>query len=83
MWNFELVPEQASTIAHRVDVLYFVLIALSGLIALGVTGALVYFSVKYRHRAPADELPVQERSDAGRPVGGQVVLHRLHREGDG
>lgn len=54
MWDFELLPEQASTIAHRVDILYFVLIGLSGIIALGVMGALLYFAVKYRHRAPAD-----------------------------
>jgi cytochrome c oxidase subunit 2 len=54
MWDFELLPEQASTIAHRVDTLYFVLIALSGLIALGVTGALLYFAIKYRHRASPD-----------------------------
>lgn len=54
MWDFELLPEQASTIAHRVDALYFVLLALSGLIVVGVGGALLYFAVKYRHRAPAD-----------------------------
>lgn len=54
MWNFELIPEQASTIAHRVDAVYFVLIALSGIIALGVGGALLYFAVKYRHGASAD-----------------------------
>jgi cytochrome c oxidase subunit 2 len=54
MWDFELIPEQASTIAHQVDNVYFVLLALSAIVILGVGGTLLYFAVKYRHGASAD-----------------------------
>lgn len=54
MWNFELLPEQASSIASRVDTLYLVLTALSGIISLGILIAIVYFAVKYRRHAEVD-----------------------------
>jgi cytochrome c oxidase subunit II len=54
--GFSLFPDQASSIAHRVDALYFYLIGISvffsGLIFLLV----IYFAVKYRRRSE-DEPP--------------------------
>jgi cytochrome c oxidase subunit 2 len=54
--GFALFPDQASSIAHRIDALYFYLVGLSiffsGLIFLLV----IYFAVRYRRRS-ADEPP--------------------------
>lgn len=54
MWNFELIPEQASTVARRIDSVYFVLVGLSSLIILGIVVAITYFAIKYRHQSTAD-----------------------------
>lgn len=47
-------PEQASTVAGRVDALYLALIAFSVLVSTGVIAFVIYFSVKYRRRHPDD-----------------------------
>jgi len=47
-----LFPERASTMAGRVDALYFFLLALSAFFALLIAGLIVYFAIKYRRRAP-------------------------------
>src|SRR5437773_6893099 len=61
MWyGFPLFPEGASTIAGRVDALYFFLLGLSIFFSLLIAGSIVYFAVKY-HR---------QRPDA---VGGQIA----------
>ncbi len=61
MWNIELLPEQASSIASRVDALFIVLTVMSSIITLGVVVAIVYFAVKYRRRADTDRSnPVTE-----------------------
>src|SRR3984893_2230211 len=53
MWTgTPLFPEQASTIAGRVDALYFFLIAVSTFFSLLIAGLIVYYAVKYRRRAP-------------------------------
>ena len=49
--NFPLFPEQASTMAGRVDALYFVLCAMSLFFALAIFTAVIYFAIKYHHRA--------------------------------
>ena len=46
--GFRLLPEQASTHAPRVDLLYYALIGLSALITTGVAAVIIYFSIKYR-----------------------------------
>ena len=43
-------PEQASTVASRVDNLYFFLIAVSGFFAVLVTVLVILFAIKYRRR---------------------------------
>jgi len=44
----------ASDIAQRVDVLFYAMIALTGIVALGVLVVLVVFCVRYRARSGAD-----------------------------
>ena len=43
-------PNSASTIAGRVDALYFFLIAVTAFFSLLIAGLIVYFAVKYRRR---------------------------------
>ena len=45
-----LFPHQASTVASRVDNLYFFMIAVSGFFAVAVTLTVVFFAIKYRRR---------------------------------
>ena len=48
-------PDRASTIASKIDNLYFAWLALSGVVALAVAVLIVWFVVRYRRgRAPAD-----------------------------
>jgi cytochrome c oxidase subunit 2 len=49
-----LFPEAASTIATRVDALYFFLIALTVFFSLLIAGLIVYFAIKYRRRSPRE-----------------------------
>ena len=50
--GFSLFPEQASTMAGRVDALYFFLVGLSGFFSILIAGLIVYFAVKFRRRSP-------------------------------
>jgi len=53
MWTgTPLFPESASTIATRVDLLYFFLLAVSIFFSLLIAGLIVYFAVKYHRRNP-------------------------------
>ena len=54
MWDFPLFPEQASTVAGKVDALYFALILLSAIFAVPISILIVYFAVKYRTGARVD-----------------------------
>src|SRR5262245_4545233 len=60
-----LFPERASTLAPRVDALYFFLLALSAFFALLIAGLIVYYAVKYRRRAP---------DAVGEPIHGSMAL---------
>ena len=51
-----LFPDQASTMAGRVDALYFYLLAVSGFFALLIALLVVVFAIKYRRRSET-ELP--------------------------
>ncbi|MGE5191189.1 MAG: cytochrome c oxidase subunit II [Deltaproteobacteria bacterium] len=57
--GFRLLPEQASTHAPRVDLLYFFLVGLAVFFSVLIAALIVYFSIKYRRgntrvdRAPA------------------------------
>ena len=48
-----LFPERASTIAARVDTLYFFLLGVAGFFAILIAGLIVYYAVRYRRRDPA------------------------------
>ncbi len=60
-----LFPEQASTVAWRVDALYFFLVGISLFFSLLVAGLIVYFAVKYRRRSPGE---------VGAPIHGSLKL---------
>jgi cytochrome c oxidase subunit II len=56
MWlDFPIFPEQASTLAPRVDALYFFLTAVSTLFAGLIFLLLFYFAVKYRRRSETEQ----------------------------
>ncbi|SRR5260221_1008635 len=57
MGGFQLLPEQASTVAGQVDALYFFLIGISVFFSLLIAGLVVFFAVKYRRRSETDPAP--------------------------
>ena len=66
MWSgMPLFPERASTMAGRVDALYFFLIGLSTFFSLLIAGLIVFYAVKYRRRR-ADEI--------GADIHGSLIL---------
>jgi len=54
MWNFPLLPEQASTTAGRVDALYWALVIVSAFFSLVIVIGLVYSAVRYRKGSKAN-----------------------------
>jgi cytochrome c oxidase subunit 2 len=46
--KFPLFPESASTLAHRVDALYWALIGICGFVLLAILAVMIYFLVHYR-----------------------------------
>jgi cytochrome c oxidase subunit II len=66
MWSgTPLFPESASTMASRVDSLYFFLLAISIFFSLLIAGLIVFYAVKYRRRAA---------SSVGSEIKGGLVL---------
>ncbi len=53
--EFALFPEKASTLAARVDALYYFLIAVSGFFATLIFLLVIYFAVKYRRRSATEQ----------------------------
>ncbi len=47
-----LFPERASTMAARVDALYFFLLAIGIFFSLLIAGLIVFYAIKYRRRSP-------------------------------
>jgi cytochrome c oxidase subunit 2 len=65
MWSgTPLFPETASTIAGRVDAVYFFLLAVSVFFSVLIAGLIVFFAVKYRRRAPDEVGSVMEGGTA-------------------
>jgi cytochrome c oxidase subunit II len=54
MWSFPLFPEQASTVAGKVDAVYWVLVAITAFFTLMVYGMIFFFAVKYRRGTNVD-----------------------------
>lgn len=52
--DFSLHPELASTFALQVDLLYFLLLALSTFFTVGIVIVITIFVIKYRRRSPDD-----------------------------
>src|SRR2546422_1820915 len=66
MWTgTPLFPESASTIATRVDLLYFFLLAVSIFFSLLIAGSIVFFAVKYQRR---------RRDAIGEQIHGSMIL---------
>ncbi|HYU43827.1 MAG TPA: cytochrome c oxidase subunit II [Vicinamibacteria bacterium] len=63
--GFPLFPPQASTLAGRVDALYFALLAISGFFSILIATLVVVFAVRFRRRSEA-HLP--------RPIHGSLAL---------
>ena len=59
--NIPLMPEQASTIAEDVDLLYYVLLGLSAFATVAIVGVLIFFIIRYRRRH-ADEIGHREHA---------------------
>ena len=51
---FPLVPEQAASGAGEVDALFLFILVVTGLFAVGVWVAMLFFAVRYRRRSQAD-----------------------------
>lgn len=52
--GFSLFPSAASVTAQRTDLLYFALVGLSTLVAVLITSVIIWFCIRYRHRARVD-----------------------------
>ncbi|MCF6284059.1 MAG: cytochrome c oxidase subunit II [Candidatus Hydrogenedentes bacterium] len=46
--NFPLIPEQASTFAPNVDLMFYALTAFVGLFTIGITGVVIFLGIKYK-----------------------------------
>lgn len=66
--RIQLFPDQASTIAARVDHLYFFLIAVSAFFAVVVTVLVVLFAIRYRRRSD---------DESGEPIHGSLALELI------
>lgn len=59
--HFRVLAQSASSMAHRVDLLFTSMLALTGVVALGVLVAMVFFSVRYRQGARVSRGNVQRK----------------------
>jgi len=51
---FPFLPERASTIASDVDAVFLFILVVTGVFAVGIWTALLYFAIRYRRRSPDD-----------------------------
>ncbi|MBI2833009.1 MAG: cytochrome c oxidase subunit II [Acidobacteria bacterium] len=66
MWSdLPLFPQRASTMAGRVDALYFFLIAVSAFFSLLIAGLIISFAIRFRRR---------HDSEVGAPIHGSMAL---------
>jgi cytochrome c oxidase subunit II len=73
MWSgTALFPERASTMAGRVDALYFFLVGISVFFSLLIAGLIVFYAVKYRRRAP-DEIGANIHGSLLLEIGWSVI----------
>jgi cytochrome c oxidase subunit 2 len=67
-----LFPEAASTMASRVDNLYFFLLAVSAFFALLIAGLIVYYAVKF-HRRQKDQIGARIHGGMALEIGWTVI----------
>jgi cytochrome c oxidase subunit II len=73
MWSgTPLFPESASTMASRVDAVYFFLLAVAGFFGLLIALLIVYFAIKYRRRE-VDEVGAQLAGGLALEIGWTVI----------
>src|SRR5437870_6031236 len=73
MWTgTPLFPEQASTMAGRVDALYLFLVVVAVFFSLLIAGLIVFYAVKYRRRGP-DSVGVQVEGGTALEIAWTVV----------
>jgi cytochrome c oxidase subunit II len=66
MWSgFPLFPEQASTMAGRVDALYLALLVIGAFFSILIASLIVAFAVRFRRRSP---------NEVGTPIHGSMTL---------
>jgi cytochrome c oxidase subunit II len=70
--GLRLFPDSASTMASRVDALYFFLLAVSGFFALLIAGLIVYYAVRFRRRHP-DEIGAHIHGGMALEIGWTVI----------
>ncbi|MGH2544886.1 MAG: cytochrome c oxidase subunit II, partial [Ardenticatenaceae bacterium] len=73
MEDLPFFPEQASTAAVRIDILFFFMSGLTILFVGVIAGLLVYFAIKY-HRRSEDEIPRQISGSTRLEIGWTVPL---------
>lgn len=56
MFNFPIFPQQASTVAWQVDLVFFILTALSVFFIVAVTGCMIFFVIRYQHGSLASRI---------------------------
>ena len=73
--NFPFFPQQASTLAGQVDALMLFVFSMAVFFAVLIAGLIVFFSIKYHHRAQADRSREENADDR---VAGQsgFFLHK-------
>jgi cytochrome c oxidase subunit II len=74
---FQLFPEQASTMAPRVDALYFYLLGIGGFFSLLIFTLVIYFAIKYRRRSEDEPPPPQMRDNLALEVTWIVIPFAL------
>jgi cytochrome c oxidase subunit 2 len=66
MWTaYPLFPDRASTMASRVDALYFFLVGMSVFFSVLIAGLILYYAIRYRRRSP---------NEIGESIHGGLVL---------
>jgi cytochrome c oxidase subunit II len=57
MWNFPLFPDQGSSLAGRVDAIFWSLVTFGLFFSVAICFLIIYFAIKYRRGSRADRTP--------------------------
>jgi len=76
MWDFSLFPDQASTLAKHVDVLYFFELGIAGFFTAMICVLILAFAARYRRKSTANRLnpPTSSRTLEIIWIGGPLLL---------